>query len=189
MASFLAARVFRLPGSTVKGKLFHARSAFRLKLTNRLRAGRRGGHVSTRDRPRHWLACGAEEVVAMKQLEQSADQGTNKKANSRITITRNSPEDVQTRQIVVFLDGELMGELLFGDEIALPVSPGRHTLRVDNTWNHKDLNIDVSAGDDLHFVTKSIAGDLSRFLLVAFGAGPIYVSIEPVAPPSFSDRR
>jgi hypothetical protein len=36
MASFLAARVFRLPGSTVKGKLFHARSAFRLKLTNRL---------------------------------------------------------------------------------------------------------------------------------------------------------
>jgi hypothetical protein len=94
----------------------------------------------------------------MKQLEQSADQGTNKKANSRITITRNSPEDVQTRQIVVFLDGELMGELLFGDEIALSVSPGRHTLRVDNTWNHKDLNIDVSAGDDLHFVTKSIGG-------------------------------
>jgi hypothetical protein len=38
--------------------------------------------------------------------------------------------------------------------------------------------------DDLHFVTKSIAGDFSRFLLVAFGAGPIYVSIEPVAPPS-----
>ena len=77
---------------TVKGKLFHARTALRLKLTNRLRAARRGGHVSTRDRPRHWLACGAEEVVAMKQLEQSADQGTNKKANSRITITRNSPK-------------------------------------------------------------------------------------------------
>jgi hypothetical protein len=126
----------------------------------------------------------------MKQLvKQSANQGTDRKDHSRITITRNSPEDVQTRQIMVFLDGELMGELLFGDQIALPVSPGRHALRVDNTWNHKDLDLDVSAGDDLHFVTKSMAGEFSRFLLVALGAGPIYVSIEPVAPPSFSDRR
>jgi hypothetical protein len=125
----------------------------------------------------------------MKQLvEQSAIQGTNEKDHSRITITRNSPDDVQTRQIMIFLDGQLMGELLFGDEIALSATPGRHVLRVDNTWNHKDLHIDVSAGDHLHFVTKSIAGDFSRFLLVAFGAGPIYVSIEPIAPPSFSDR-
>jgi hypothetical protein len=125
----------------------------------------------------------------MKQLvEQSASQGTNKKDHSRITITRNSPDDVQTRQIMIFLDGELMGELLFGDEIALSATPGRHVLRVDNTWNQKDLDLDVSAGDDLHFATKSIAGDFSRFLLVAFGAGPIYVSIELIAPPSFSDR-
>jgi hypothetical protein len=70
---------------------------------------------------------------------------------AKITITRDSPEDLQTRQIVVFLDGKLMAELLFGDEIALPVSPGRHVLRVDNTWNHKDLDVEVSAGDDLHF--------------------------------------
>jgi hypothetical protein len=91
---------------------------------------------------------------------------------AKITITRDSPGDLQTRQIVVFLDGKLMAELLFGDEIALPVSPGRHVLRVDNTWNHKDLDLEVRAGDDLHFVTKSSAGDLSKFLLVAFGAGP-----------------
>jgi hypothetical protein len=100
-------------------------------------------------------------------------------AVAKITIARNSPDDVQTRQIVILLDGAKMGELLFGDEITLPVSPGRHALRVDNTWNRKDLDLDVNAGDDLRFVTKSHAGQFSRFLLIAFGAGPIYVSIEP----------
>ncbi|HEY1422983.1 MAG TPA: hypothetical protein VGF20_05985 [Candidatus Acidoferrum sp.] len=97
----------------------------------------------------------------------------------RITVTRNSLDDVQTRQIFVYLDGEQKAELIFGDEIAIPAPAGRHVLRVDNTWNHKDLELSVSAGSDLRFVTKSSAGQFSRFLLVAFGAGPIYVSIEP----------
>jgi hypothetical protein len=100
-----------------------------------------------------------------------------------ITVTRDSPDDVQTRQIFVSLDGQQKAELLFGEAITLSVTPGNHTLRVDNTWNHKDLVLDVTAGRDLNFVTKSTAGQFSRFLLVAFGAGPTYVSIEP-APPS-----
>ena len=86
---------------------------------------------------------------------------------------------MQTRQINVLLDGEQKAELMFGDSISISTTPGRHTLRVDNTWNHKDLDLDVAAGDDLRFITKSSAGQFSRFLLVAFGAGPIYVSIEP----------
>lgn len=99
-----------------------------------------------------------------------------------ITVTRDSSDDVQTRQIFVSLDGEQKAELLFGDAITLSVTPGSHTLRVDNTWNHKDLVLDVTVGRDLHFVTKNTAGQFSRFLLVAFGAGPIYVSIEPTPP-------
>jgi hypothetical protein len=101
---------------------------------------------------------------------------------AQVTVTRDSPEDVQSRQIFVLLDGERKAELLFGDEISFPVSAGRHIIRVDNTWNHKDLAVDINAGDDLHFLTKSTAGQFSKFLLVALGAGPIYVSIEPAAP-------
>jgi hypothetical protein len=101
---------------------------------------------------------------------------------AQVTVTRDSPEDVQTRQIFVSLDGERKAELLFGDEISFPVSAGRHTIRVDNTWNHKDLELDVNGGDDLRFLTKSTAGQFSKFLLVALGAGPIYVTIEPAAP-------
>ena len=100
-------------------------------------------------------------------------------ASAQITVTRNSEEDVQTRQINVSLDGEQKAELMFGDTISFSTTPGHHTLRVDNTWNHKDLVLDVTAGNDLRFLTKSTAGQFSRFLLVAFGAGPIYVSLEP----------
>ena len=100
-------------------------------------------------------------------------------ASVRITVTRNCEDDVQTRQINVLLDGEQKAELMFGDSISISTTPGHHTLRVDNTWNHKDLVLNLTAGNDLRFVTKSTAGQFSRFLLVAFGAGPIYVSIEP----------
>ena len=101
---------------------------------------------------------------------------------ARVTVTRDSPDDVQTRQIFVLLDGERKAELLFGDEISFPVSAGHHTIRVDNTWNLKDLALDINAGDDLRFLTKSTAGQFSKFLLVALGAGPIYVSIEQAPP-------
>src|SRR6266481_9626786 len=93
---------------------------------------------------------------------------------AQVTVTRDSPDDVQTRQIFVSLDGEQKAELLFGDEISFPVSSGHHTIRVDNTWNHKDLAVDINAGDDLHFLTKITAGQFSKFLLIALGAGPIY---------------
>jgi len=104
-------------------------------------------------------------------------------ASVKITVTRNCEDDVQTRQINVLLDGGQKAELMFGDSISISTTPGRHTLRVDNTWNHKDLDLDVVAGSDLRFVTKSTAGQFSRFLLVAFGAGPIYVSIEQLPSP------
>jgi hypothetical protein len=102
-------------------------------------------------------------------------------APSQITVVRNSSEDVAKRQIVVYLDGERMGELLFGDSLTLPVASGRHDLEVDNTWNRKRLSLDVQPGEDLRFLAKSTAGRFSWFLLGFFGAGPVYVSIEPLA--------
>jgi hypothetical protein len=97
---------------------------------------------------------------------------------AKIVVTRDSPDDVQVRQIVVSLDGVRKAELMFGNSITLTAAPGPHTLRVDNTWNHKDLALEIESGENLRFRTKSSAGQFSRFLLVVFGAGPMYVSIE-----------
>ena len=99
-------------------------------------------------------------------------------AQGTITIRRKSPDDVQQRQIIVKLDGENVGELFYGDTISIPVTPGHHRLRVDNTWNWKTIELDVAAGDHLKFQTMSRAGRFTWFLVSMLGAGPIYVSIK-----------
>ena len=99
-------------------------------------------------------------------------------AQGTITIQRRSPHDVQQRQIIVKLDGESVGELFYGDTISVPVTAGHHSLRVDNTWNWKTVELEVAAGDHLKFQTVSRAGRFTWFLVSMFGAGPIYVSIK-----------
>jgi hypothetical protein len=101
-------------------------------------------------------------------------------ATAQIVIVRNSSDDTQTRQIKIFLDGENQGELMFGDSMTLEVSSGAHTIRVDNTWNRKDLALEIHAGQNLRFLTKSSAGKFAWFLLGFLGAGPMRVSIEPL---------
>ena len=95
-----------------------------------------------------------------------------------VTISRTSPDDVKQRQIIVKLDGNRLGELMWGDEITRPIEPGRHRLQVDNTWNWKTIELDIAAGDHLKFQTMSRAGRFTWFLVSMLGAGPIYVSIK-----------
>jgi hypothetical protein len=99
-------------------------------------------------------------------------------AEARITVTRTSAEDVQQRQIVVKVDGERMGELMYGQTLTIPVKAGRHEVTVDNTWNWKKVDVELTKGEDVKFQTVSRAGRFTWFLVGTFGAGPIYVSIE-----------
>jgi len=99
-------------------------------------------------------------------------------AAAQITVTRKSEEDVQQRQIVVKVDGERVGELMFGETITIAVKAGRHELVVDNTWNWKKVDVDLAAGEQAKFRTMSRAGRFTWFLVGMLGAGPIYVSVE-----------
>ena len=98
---------------------------------------------------------------------------------AQITIRRTSPDDIQLRQIVVKLDSKPVAELMYGGAVTIPVTPGRHRLRVDNTWNWKTLDLDVAPGEHLKFLTITRAGRFTWFLVGTLGAGPMYVSIQP----------
>ncbi|HZU25150.1 MAG TPA: hypothetical protein VFA04_06485 [Bryobacteraceae bacterium] len=97
---------------------------------------------------------------------------------SSITVSRTSEADVKQRQILVDLDGNRIAELTFGKSITRKVPPGRHELRVDNTWNRKKAEFDLAPGEHARFQTLSRAGRFTWFLVAAFGAGPMYVSLE-----------
>lgn len=99
-------------------------------------------------------------------------------SGAQITVARTSPEDVQQRQVVVKLDGEKIGDLMYGDTLTIQVNAGKHRLKVDNTWNWKTVEVDVATGDHVKFQTVSKAGRLTWFLVNTLGAGPNYVSIQ-----------
>ena len=99
-------------------------------------------------------------------------------AEARLTIRRTSPEDLQQRQVIVKLDGEWIGELMFDETMSRAIEAGHHHLRVDNTWNKKDLEFDAAAGEEVKFRVVNKAGRFTWWLVGAIGAGPMYVSIE-----------
>jgi hypothetical protein len=99
---------------------------------------------------------------------------------SRVTVSRTSPDDIQQRQIIVKLDGKRLGELMSGDEISRVVEPGKHRLNVDNTWNWKNVDFTVAPGEHVRFQTVNRGGRFTWFLVGTLGVGPMYVHIERV---------
>jgi hypothetical protein len=107
-----------------------------------------------------------------------------REAQSRVTVSRTSPDDIKQRQIIVKLDGKRLGELMPGDEISRELEPGRHRLQVDNTWNWKNVDFTVAPGEHARFQTVNRGGRFTWFLVGTLGVGPMYVSVERVPEPS-----
>lgn len=99
---------------------------------------------------------------------------------SSVTITRTHQSDFRQRQLIITLDGERLGDLMFGDAISRDVAPGSHTLRVSNTLVWKTVSFDVKPGEQVRFEAINRAGKLTYPMLVIFGAGPLYVTINRV---------
>ena len=100
--------------------------------------------------------------------------------NGSVTVTRTSPSDVQTRQLVVTIDGEKIASLMFGDSVTRTLPAGTHRLRVHNTLVWKTIEFRLAAGEQATFEAINRTGRLTYFLVSALGAGPLYVSLRRV---------
>lgn len=101
-------------------------------------------------------------------------------AESTLTLVRTSPDDVKQRQVIVKLDGQWIGDLMYGKKITRSVAPGRHTMRLDNTWKKKTIEFSVEPGEEATFQVINRPGRFTWMLVAALGAGPMYVSVERV---------
>ena len=106
---------------------------------------------------------------------------------ARITVARKDAKDVRDRQIVVSVDGEPLGTLLFGEEVSREVEPGEHRLRAHNTLFWKTLTVTLAPGEHARFSTVNRAGMGTFSLLGLLGVGPLYMTFERV-PPATGDR-
>ena len=96
---------------------------------------------------------------------------------SSVTVSRTSREDFQQRQLVIWIDGEKLGDLMFGQAFSRDVAPGAHTLRVSNTLVWKTVTFDVKPSEQVRFEVVNRAGRLTYPMLVILGAGPLYVTV------------
>jgi hypothetical protein len=97
--------------------------------------------------------------------------------SGRITVNRTSEEDVRIRQLVVSIDGKPAGTLLFGESLTRELEPGPHRLRVHNTLVWRTLDIEIHAGEHVHFSAINRAGFGTYSMVGLLGAGPLYVSL------------
>ncbi|HYT65562.1 MAG TPA: hypothetical protein VEL51_04050 [Vicinamibacterales bacterium] len=97
-----------------------------------------------------------------------------------VTIARTHATDVGHRQLVITLDGERLGDLMYGESMQRDVAAGAHRLRVSNTLVWKTVEFEVKPGEQVRFDAINRAGRLSYPLMVILGAGPLYVTVQRV---------
>lgn len=96
----------------------------------------------------------------------------------QVTVSRTSLSDVQHRQMIVTLNGEPFATLLYGDTATREVGPGRHRLRVDNTWAWRTVEFTLAPDEHAKFLVINRTGKLTWWMVGLLGAGPMYVTIE-----------
>ena len=98
-----------------------------------------------------------------------------------VTVARTSDEDFKQRQLVIYLDGEKLGDVMFGESISREILPGPHRLRVSNTLVWKTVSFEVKPGERVRFQAINRAGRLTYPMLVMIGVGPLYVTVTRMA--------
>jgi hypothetical protein len=98
--------------------------------------------------------------------------------DARITIRRESPDDVGFREIFISLDGEQVAILSTGQTFTAEVSPGAHRLRAHNTLFWKTHDIVLRPGEHAKFVAINKAGFGTFGFMTFLGASPLYLTFE-----------
>lgn len=94
-------------------------------------------------------------------------------AKATLVIRRNDPSDCKARTVIVYLDGQRIGVLKYGDRLTAEVSEGKHVIKLDNTWTTKTLSLDVEAGTTREFVAGNRTSGCAMFILAVTGAAPM----------------
>ena len=95
---------------------------------------------------------------------------------ARITVARTRADDVQDRQVVLYLDGQRWTSVMFGQSATREVAAGHHTLKADNTLFRKTAEFEVGPGSELRFSVSSRRGPGTGLFLL-LGAPFYYVTL------------
>ena len=98
-------------------------------------------------------------------------------AESTITVTRNHDSDLKVREVLLWIDEQPFAKLLYQQSVAQALAPGKHVLKASNTMQTKQIEFELSAGEQARFNVANRSGCGSSMIFM-FGAGPIYLRLE-----------
>lgn len=75
--------------------------------------------------------------------------------NAQLTVRRRDDDDLQDRQIFLFVDDQPWGKVRYGQEVSREIAPGAHRVRAFNTLFSKSLTIDVRPGEHVRLKTAN----------------------------------
>jgi hypothetical protein len=101
---------------------------------------------------------------------------------TRLTIHRTSDQDCKDRQVIFSLDGDRVGQLLYGQTLTRDIEPGTHRLRANNTLVWKTVEFLAPAGAHVHFTCINYAPKGMLYMLAMFGVSPLFVALKPGLP-------
>jgi hypothetical protein len=103
--------------------------------------------------------------------------------DARITVSRESREDVGFREIFVSVDGKELAILRHGESVTTEVTPGVHKVRAHNTLFRKTHDLVLKPGEHARFVAINRAGWGTFGMLFVLGAMPVYLTFERAPAP------
>jgi hypothetical protein len=100
---------------------------------------------------------------------------------AQLRVTHKDEGNHFARGINLRLDSQDLTLLKSGKAIVVEVEPGRHRLRIDNTFQPKTVEFDVKVGEQVHYKIWNKRG-FGSWMVEMFGAGPVYLQVEEAAP-------
>lgn len=97
--------------------------------------------------------------------------------HATLTITRDSPDDVQDRWIRVFVDEAPEEILRYGEVITRVLTPGHHRVRAHNTLSADTLEFDAAPGQAVRIRCFNSVAKGGVLMLMATGFAFITVRL------------
>jgi hypothetical protein len=95
-----------------------------------------------------------------------------------LTLRRTSDDDVKERELYVWMDGERLGILTYGDVATVAIPTGHHQLRVHNTLSRKNAEFDAAPRQHVRFRTANVPGRGFAYWAFFLGAALMWTVLE-----------
>jgi len=102
---------------------------------------------------------------------------------AQIIISRNSPKDIQMRDLYLFVDGHPEITLEYGEMVEIEQEVGNHSVRVTNRVFSQKVEFALAEGETARFEVANVAArGLLSYLMMLVGTVPYKPTIRQIAP-------